>query len=187
VTYSKSINGPGIYGYAFLSGVDTVSPVRSVAGLYQGTGTGSIDLNYDPTPQSGDFAFAAAYKNSNSSISMSPNDQILYNGYSSGSFSGLVGYDANLAGGTYSSHFGFVGTDREVGAGVIMAAAQTAFVPDPDITGDGDVDMADFAMLAAEWLNSPCTDPVWCDDADIDHSGAVDIEDFIIMVMDWLN
>jgi hypothetical protein len=99
----------------------------------------------------------------------------------------MVAYDADLAGGSYTSHFTFGNvTDREVACGVILAAAAGVFVPDPDITGDGFVDMADFSMLSAQWQNA-CGSPSWCDGADINHSGVVNIDDLIIMAMNWLD
>jgi hypothetical protein len=59
------------------------------------------------------------------------------------------------------------------------------FLPgDADI--DCNVDLFDYAVLAAHWLNQNCTETDWCDRADIDHSGDVDILDLRIFAEYWL-
>jgi hypothetical protein len=187
VTYSGNVFGTQIYGYAFLDGVDTASPLRATAGGVNATGTGSLTINYSAAAVSGDFAMLASNKNATGKMcSVLPVDTTLYTGSAGASFSGLVAYDAALLGGSYSSAFSFtVDTQREVAAGVILKALPAPFVPNPDITGNGFVDLADFAMLAAEWQNA-CASPDWCDDADIDHSQSVDMEDLMIMATSWL-
>ena len=55
-----------------------------------------------------------------------------------------------------------------------------------NIDEDGDVDLQDFAILAAEWLEISCVDPGWCNRADIDHSGGVGISDMQILAEHWL-
>jgi len=61
-------------------------------------------------------------------------------------------------------------------------------LPNPDITGDGKVNFADFAVLASQWLGTGCQESnAWCDKADIDHSGAVGFDDILIMAENWLN
>jgi hypothetical protein len=187
VTYSGNIYGSQIFGYAFLDGVDTASPLRATAGGVNAAGTGSMTVNYSAVAVSGDFAMLASNKNGYYSCSVSPADVTLYAGNAGASFAGAVAYDAALIGGSYSSTFTFGGTtQREVGGGVILKALPAPFVPNPDITGEGDVNLLDFERLSSVWLNSPCAEPAWCDDADIDHSGAVDIDDLGWMAESWL-
>jgi hypothetical protein len=60
------------------------------------------------------------------------------------------------------------------------------FILQGDIDTDGIVDFTDFAILAAQWLDSTCSDPYWCDEGDIDKSGAVDITDLDLLTQNWL-
>ena len=53
-----------------------------------------------------------------------------------------------------------------------------------DIAGLYGVDMADFAELARNWLNTGC--PANCEDADIDTSGDVGLPDLTAVADDWL-
>jgi hypothetical protein len=58
---------------------------------------------------------------------------------------------------------------------------------DPD--GDGDVDLADYAVPAEHWLCRTCSsllDDWWCGGADLDMSGEVNWSDVAILRMDWL-
>jgi hypothetical protein len=57
---------------------------------------------------------------------------------------------------------------------------------DPDITGNGRVDLEDFAVIASQWLNTTCTEPDWCSGADLNGSGTVNIDDIKIMAAVWL-
>ena len=57
---------------------------------------------------------------------------------------------------------------------------------EPDITGDGIVNLLDFSLLANKWKDSSCVSSDWCSGADIDHSGAVGIDDILIMAEHWL-
>jgi hypothetical protein len=47
------------------------------------------------------------------------------------------------------------------------------------------VDLADFALLAGQWL-ADCGDPYWCAESDYDRSGAVDLADFVQLIEQWL-
>jgi hypothetical protein len=47
------------------------------------------------------------------------------------------------------------------------------------------VDLADFALLAGQWL-SDCGDPYWCQESDYDRSGSVDVADFMQLIELWL-
>ena len=55
-----------------------------------------------------------------------------------------------------------------------------------DIDKDGNVDFADYAVLANNWLNQNCIDPDWCEGADLNKDGKVDCLDLEIFVKDWL-
>ncbi|MHB9071205.1 MAG: hypothetical protein ACYC54_12665 [Sedimentisphaerales bacterium] len=55
-----------------------------------------------------------------------------------------------------------------------------------DLSGDCFVDMADFALLATEWLWDDCVAPYWCQGADFDTSGKVGIEDLAELGTQWL-
>lgn len=61
-----------------------------------------------------------------------------------------------------------------------------AYIPpnDPDISGDGNVNLADFAMLASRWMD-PCVEPDQCDGTDLDKDGKVAITDLIKLVDAW--
>jgi hypothetical protein len=54
-----------------------------------------------------------------------------------------------------------------------------------DINGDCKVDLYDFALLAAQWMNI-CDHISWCNNTDINHTGAVDFADLSIMAANWL-
>jgi hypothetical protein len=174
-------SGPRIYGVAYLDGVDTASPITAAAGFGRDSGTGFISLDYG-TAGAGDFAVLAAYKNSNTSLSVTPSDVELIDEYSTASFSGLVAYDQNLTAGSYNSTFILSGGQRESAAGLILKA-----LPDdgPNIDGLNGVNLADFAILSAQWQN-PCGIPDWCGGADINKSGTVDLTDLIIVVQNWM-
>ena len=55
-----------------------------------------------------------------------------------------------------------------------------------DFEPDEDVDPADLAVFAGQWLNSPCSGSDWCGGADFNTSGEVDLEDFAIISAHWL-
>jgi hypothetical protein len=60
-------------------------------------------------------------------------------------------------------------------------------LPRSNINGIGLVDMADFALLAEQWLRSEChEDNSWCAGADVNQDKTVDIQDIVIMAGDWL-
>jgi hypothetical protein len=184
VTYSGNIFGTQIYGFAFLDGVNTASPLRAAQSLTQATGTGSIVLNCG-TVQSGDFAMLAANQNNKPFVaSVTPVDVTMYSGEAGASFSGMVAYDAGLAGGSYGSTFSFTGgTNREVAGGVILAAQPGG---GPDLTGEGDINLADFAILSSGWQNACDGSNDWCGGADINQSGLTDITDLMIISLSWL-
>lgn len=49
------------------------------------------------------------------------------------------------------------------------------------------VDMADFAILGQQWLDSSCIAPLWCAGGDIDKNGAVGMSDLLEMAGQWLS
>jgi hypothetical protein len=55
-----------------------------------------------------------------------------------------------------------------------------------DLTGDGFVTMADFALFSPWWLSDCDVANDWCDGADIDWSGQLDLSDLEIFVSYWL-
>lgn len=66
------------------------------------------------------------------------------------------------------------------------------YCPDTDISSpqwsgvkDCRVDLADFALLAGQWLLD-CGDPYWCNESDYDESGQVDFTDFMQLIEQWL-
>lgn len=48
------------------------------------------------------------------------------------------------------------------------------------------VNLADFARLAQQWLRADCTMPGWCGWTDLDYSGGVDLGDLEDWAADWL-
>jgi peptidase C39-like protein/glucodextranase-like protein len=60
-------------------------------------------------------------------------------------------------------------------------------LPQPDITGEGAVNLLDFSVLAKNWQVTDCNElNDWCEKADIDKSGAVDFNDLLIICEYWL-
>jgi hypothetical protein len=59
--------------------------------------------------------------------------------------------------------------------------------PRGDFESDGDVDFADFVLLASHWLDGQC-EPLnkWCQRADLTADGVVDLADLIEFADDWL-
>jgi len=59
--------------------------------------------------------------------------------------------------------------------------------PRGDFESDGDVDFADFALLASHWLHGPCeSQNKWCQRADLTADGLVDLADLAEFADDWL-
>ena len=58
---------------------------------------------------------------------------------------------------------------------------------DPDLNGDGYVNLLDFAIISTQWLADNCDYPTdWCDKADINMNHNVDMVDLIVMIENWL-
>jgi hypothetical protein len=56
-----------------------------------------------------------------------------------------------------------------------------------DITGEGTIDLEDFAFLAQHWLDSDCMLLEWCQGADLNKSNSVDWRDLSILAKYWLD
>ena len=56
-----------------------------------------------------------------------------------------------------------------------------------DFDGDGDVDLADFAWLAARWLDTDCELLEWCDGTNMLMDGTVDTDDLAEFFSQWLD
>ncbi len=55
-----------------------------------------------------------------------------------------------------------------------------------DINRDGTVDLQDFGLLAAAWLENGCTiDNSWCEHTDVQSSGDVSLGDFAVLAAHW--
>ena len=55
-----------------------------------------------------------------------------------------------------------------------------------DLSGDGEVDMEDFAIIANYWLVADCGSLGSCAGADFDGDGTVDLADLAVLVYYWL-
>ncbi|MHC4741572.1 MAG: hypothetical protein ACYS8Z_06665 [Planctomycetota bacterium] len=55
-----------------------------------------------------------------------------------------------------------------------------------DFDVNGDVNLADYAILAAFWMNQNCGDFNWCNAADLNRSGSVDYRDWAELANYWL-
>lgn len=55
-----------------------------------------------------------------------------------------------------------------------------------DLTGDGELDLADFAEFALHWLDNNCTSANdFCNGADFDYNGSCDFTDYALFVANW--
>ena len=55
-----------------------------------------------------------------------------------------------------------------------------------DLDGNGQVNLYDFAIFSAHYLDVGCTDPFWCGEADLSHGGIVNVYDFSLLIDHWL-
>ena len=55
-----------------------------------------------------------------------------------------------------------------------------------DLNHDGRVGWPDFAVFAAQWLDTGCSAPTWCTGADMNHDGSVNWGDFAPFAANWL-
>lgn len=56
-----------------------------------------------------------------------------------------------------------------------------------DFDDDCDVDLLDFGLFAAHWLEDSCEDPNWCGGADLSQNGCVDSPDMEKFSENWLS
>ena len=56
-----------------------------------------------------------------------------------------------------------------------------------DFDDDCDVDLLDFGLFAAHWLEDDCEDPNWCGGADMSQNGCVDPNDLEKFSENWLS
>jgi alpha-galactosidase len=73
--------------------------------------------------------------------------------------------------------------------GNITADSQPASAttgPIPDMDGNDIVNLADFAKLAQEWLQTDCQNTLWCDGTDLDMNGTVGTSDLLVLARAWL-
>jgi hypothetical protein len=70
----------------------------------------------------------------------------------------------------------------------VYASIIIGFEPTSDIAGnDLVINLQDYAVLASNWLNSPCySENNWCGGADINMSNDVGIDDLFEVIIDWL-
>jgi len=70
-------------------------------------------------------------------------------------------------------------------SGATAAAIPTTAVgdlPRADINGDDRIDLVDFSLLAASWLQSDCRHLDWCGGADLDQNSRVDLNDLSLFL-----
>jgi probable HAF family extracellular repeat protein len=74
-----------------------------------------------------------------------------------------------------------------VGYGITPNEELHGFLLEPnligDINGDGEVGIADFLLLLADW--GPCPDPPDPCPADLNGDGTVSVNDFLILLANW--
>jgi hypothetical protein len=67
----------------------------------------------------------------------------------------------------------------------VWALLEIAVTMSGDITGNGKVNLEDFAFLASYWLQN-CVDDPDCDKANLDNLNGIDLGDLMILVENWL-
>ncbi len=71
-----------------------------------------------------------------------------------------------------------------VNGGVVFGSGLTKR---SDLNCDWQVNIADYAKFAAQWLMTGCSEPDWCSHADLNRQGVVDITDLAVFSQSWLN
>lgn len=85
---------------------------------------------------------------------------------------------------TGSDSFTFAAWDGQLDSNlgtIIINARRLA-----DLNCDDEISLPDMAQFAAQWLNTDCTEPGWCNRADLNRSSTVDAFDFSIFAQQWL-
>lgn len=55
-----------------------------------------------------------------------------------------------------------------------------------DFNQDYNVNLADLILFGANWLNSSCVSPSWCNGCDINKNGIVSMDDLCVVADNWL-
>jgi len=88
----------------------------------------------------------------------------------------------NLGMDTYTTR-----SDEIVDLGIVDMGYHYSIVTDPDVNGDGRVDLVDFGIVSGWWMDSPCdVGNNFCGEADIDHTGDVGLGDLFMLAGNWL-
>jgi hypothetical protein len=78
------------------------------------------------------------------------------------------------------------GRPRINGAGTVDMGCYAYYLP-ADIDGNNKVNLVDFELLAAAWLDAGCSVlDKWCGNADTNHGGTVDMADLSNLTSEWL-
>ena len=89
---------------------------------------------------------------------------------------------ANLGMDTYTTR-----SDELFDGGIVDMGYHYSIVTDPDVNGDGRVDLVDFGIVSGWWMDSPCdVGNNFCSGADIDHTGDVGLGDLFMLAGNWL-
>ncbi len=67
-----------------------------------------------------------------------------------------------------------------------FSTIQLENTPSRDFTGNGLVNLEDYAHLARYWLDEDCADPDWCAQTDLDRDGLVALTDLLMFSEYWL-
>lgn len=93
---------------------------------------------------------------------------------------------------TSTYYIGFLG-NAKYGNGVCIDAVSVTgedlppMPPNADLNADEKVDIIDYSILSANWGQTGCTDPGYCQSADINKDTFVNFADLEIMAKQWLN
>ena len=77
------------------------------------------------------------------------------------------------------------GYTGDMAIGDILVTGEATEATLGDFSGDNKVNLEDFSILAAYWLDQ-CGHPNWCEGADINQSNDVGLDDLIVMLQQWL-
>jgi len=139
--YGGNVWGTQIFGYAFLAGVNTGSPVRATGGATRSDGSGLDELSfgYNEAPLAGDVAMVASYRDESGQVAITPAEAELID-VAAGSHSGAIALDSAFAASPYGTTVAYNTTQRQAAAGIIIAGDPEAvsLVADSDRDGVAD-------------------------------------------------